>query len=1719
MKRLTLILALLVPVMTVFSQTKDSEGHILTGLWKTYEKAVAADLPQDQLKALEAIKAEAKAKHLAWDWYDAARKTVDVRAGVNWKDRDAARKEMEKELDSFGEPIAVYCYRSRTWTSDKASAYVREHKQELLGSLNPAFHSADSRVGHGAKFSTALLPLLKNDYEFAIWSLFMDGRESEIKTYYRGTYPEEAFVGYTDIVSRNSNNAKSLLQDYAKKWDGKAVALMARERLLRTGYRELVNEEKSTEADFKALRRKCAEFERDRAAFSGTEKRIADCCTDAKSLAETLDGKEISASVENGLLSLSLRNINSVKVQLKRNTETSWETTLKNPSARYYVLDTLTKRLPDVDDGEYSLICSSGSISTEDDYHKYTLSIALRTDSGGYGAYVADYISGKPVDSCTLDLLDAEGILITSADGFSAADGFGRLPELISRRLEGTKGHMQLRARYRDASGRLHCSQSKPISAPVPFRHPGNSDVKRAVILSDRSAFNPGETVNFKTICYSGTYEYTTAPAGQALTSSLVDAQGKEVASCTLTTNEFGSASASFLIEGGSRGGFYHIKVYDGSTLLADRMIRVDEFVLPTFTLDWDENKTLYLNGDRVGVSGRVRAYSGHSAGGAVLRYSVRMPDGLEEKGEMELGADGRFAFGFLSQDKYWSWNYPIEVTVTDVTGETLSFDTSVLVYRDLPLSLTIRNDVAGNFSLTGESRRHGYTSGLIVRDDFAQVLFETDGKRRENLQISYALYGEEGKKLILSGKAAAGELASIPLKGLDSGLYRIDAEAVAICADGHKAKMARSLSFVKAADGDTALNMDAASFFKELGGEDIALQIGSTEGPVWAVVELFGSGDVLLERQMVKLTGKKGEKGTLKTVGYSRRPEWTESLALNVLWFRNGTSHRYSRSVNLPEPSISIPLEFTRLTEKLRPGEESSILIKTLPGIECAATVFDKATETICPNSWDRVRLCRRPAPGVYYSVSCGADRTYSRVYYSFGAERMLTKNAAMSATDTEEAMVLEDALPAAEEEQAPDAGTVAVRDNFSATMAWEPHLRSNTEGLVELPLKGCDRLSTYIVQLFAHGEGMHNAALRGEVLVTIPVKLSLSEPKYLYEGDQYTARVSLASTLEQTVTGRVAIRFYDGTDWRGSRVLATRTARVSLPAGGTVPFDAPFTVPAGIKDLGVLVNFVPDNGDGADALFVSAPVREPVQTLTEAHSALLRNPALRGKTIAELRSLFVNMDASGLQPRERSILQMVREAIPEMVEPRGKDVMSLTEAYYANVLCRRLGAPGLDEARMQEILGKIAACQNRSGGISWFEGMESSPVITAAVLQRLAAVGQAVSAIDAEAAVRYLDDSWFSRSGRPWWCGGISLEQYLHTRALYPSVPFKAPAGKQLREFKKQVKNYLVPGARRGLNGQILDKARRLRTLQLLLQNEDGRQLAKSWGITLRKSIQRSLDADVQSLLQYAVEHVSGGVYYPNAVMPWRGLMESELYAHALLCDLLTDVSSPLRSGQQDNAVILSVSEGSRVAEGIRLWLMVQKETQQWHTDAAYLEALSSVLRGTRETLDTKVILLSGTYTKPFTEVKAAGNGFTAVCKWFAGDRELADGDILHVGDKLTARYNIWNGENRSFVRITAPRPASLRPVEQLSGAYGWWLRPLSYGGWTFSPQGYRNVLFDKTEYWFDSYPEENTTVSEEFFVTQEGAFQTPALEVESLYAPHYRANAAGSNPLRSF
>ena len=413
------------------------------------------------------------------------------------------------------------------------------------------------------------------------------------------------------------------------------------------------------------------------------------------------------------------------------------------------------------------------------------------------------------------------------------------------------------------------------------------------------------------------------------------------------------------------------------------------------------------------------------------------------------------------------------------------------------------------------------------------------------------------------------------------------------------------------------------------------------------------------------------------------------------------------------------------------------------------------------------------------------------------------------------------------------------------------------------------------------------------------------------------------------------------------------------------------------------------------------------------------------------------------------------------------------------------------------------------------------------------------------------------------PFWSGLLSWEQYMHVRSLYPEIGFDVSSEtasgmmavkENLKEFKTFASRYLTPSARdgRGLQGLILQKARRIATLLNLASSRDGKALASAWGITFGTGakLRKSLEADVLSLVEYAVSHPSGGWYYPDAVMPQRGLLENELYAHTILCDIFDEESV------RTVAPSAGLPTPSALADGIRLWIMLQKETQDWDTDPAFVDAVGVVLRGGDSVLGTRVVSLTKTYRSEISGIKAAGNGFsierrfyreipatsatsgpevasgaaspaslavggttspaslaTGVQSGSAAGRireEISEGTELAVGDKIIAEYRISSDENRSFVRLSAPREASFRPVDQLSRNYGWWLGILRLdGSFSITPQGYRNVKSDRTEYYFDVYPEDKTVIREEFFVTQEGTFKAPVVTIESLYAPHYRAN----------
>ena len=134
-------------IMTIFAfplSAKDNDGHHLTSLWKEYANAVKADRPQKQISVLEEIKRQAEAEHLPWDFYDACDKYVEARSASNWKLREELEEQMSRELDRFGEAVAIV-YSGRI-PSDSLPGYIKANADKLKSSSNPEFWSEDLRL-------------------------------------------------------------------------------------------------------------------------------------------------------------------------------------------------------------------------------------------------------------------------------------------------------------------------------------------------------------------------------------------------------------------------------------------------------------------------------------------------------------------------------------------------------------------------------------------------------------------------------------------------------------------------------------------------------------------------------------------------------------------------------------------------------------------------------------------------------------------------------------------------------------------------------------------------------------------------------------------------------------------------------------------------------------------------------------------------------------------------------------------------------------------------------------------------------------------------------------------------------------------------------------------------------------------------------------------------------------------------------------------------------------------------------------------------------------------------------------------------------------------------------------------------------------------------------------------------------------------------------------
>ena len=358
------------------------------------------------------------------------------------------------------------------------------------------------------------------------------------------------------------------------------------------------------------------------------------------------------------------------------------------------------------------------------DFWVSDLAIVMRNRSGEgrVEGFVLDAISGEPVGGVKLRAWWRQGRQrVEAAPTTSDANGLFKFQAI-------NRGYLILASKGADKlSTARDYYNSNRFGQPRPY--------SRTVFFTDRSLYRPGQTIEYKGICYNvsqGGDNYKVLP-NEFVTVVFRDRNGKEIDKQQQRANEFGSFSGKFTAPRDRLMGRMSIQVRGGAS--GSTSFNVEEYKRPKFQVKIDDPKAAAKLHGTVNITGKATAYTGVAINDAQVKWRVvrqvryprwwgwhywwrPMPQGKTQEiahGTIGTKPDGSFDIEFTAlpdlsvpaKDEP-TFHYKIHADVTDTTGETRSADNSINVgYTALKATVTagdwqtIDNAVTLNISTT----------------------------------------------------------------------------------------------------------------------------------------------------------------------------------------------------------------------------------------------------------------------------------------------------------------------------------------------------------------------------------------------------------------------------------------------------------------------------------------------------------------------------------------------------------------------------------------------------------------------------------------------------------------------------------------------------------------------------------------------------------------------------------------------------------------------------------------------------------------------------------------------------------------------------------------------------------------------------------------------------------------------------------------------------------
>lgn len=480
-------------------------------------------------------------------------------------------------------------------------------------------------------------------------------------------------------------------------------------------------------------------------------------------------------------------------------------------------------------------------------------------------------------------------------------------------------------------------------------------------LYTDRAIYRPGQTVHLSGIAYSQKHWDASALAGKSYELILRNANWKEVAKQTATTDSLGVLSADFVLPEGELPGIYRIQ-----TTGANVSFRVEEYKRPTFEVKMDDAPALQWPQDSIELTGKALGYNGVPVRDARVtgHYQFTYP----------------YFWWFRHED---SPELPIDTITTDENGIFHArVPLNIIPAEALHYGLVLRLNVEV-LSAAGETREGAVRVPLCTtplrlnitmqeqqdRDRLQAPTFSlltSTGKSTEG-EIAWSVVPASAEEQITNGVFAlsanpsvAGSSANLEellaaLRALPSGDYELRASAQA----GNDTASSSARFYLFSMD-DTRLPRSAEQWlYCPSDTFDAAhparIQVGSSFKDVALYYSLVAK-DGVVKNELIQLSDE------LRIFEIPYLPEYGDGVTAHFAFVKGGTHYRMNQSLKLTMPSKELRWQWTSFRDRLHPGDHETWTLRlTDPdgkpvSANLMATIYDASLDQLTPHSWNLI-------------------------------------------------------------------------------------------------------------------------------------------------------------------------------------------------------------------------------------------------------------------------------------------------------------------------------------------------------------------------------------------------------------------------------------------------------------------------------------------------------------------------------------------------------------------------------------------------------------------------------------------------------------------------------------------------------------------------------------------------------------------------------------------